>query len=179
MTAKIDSEGKADKPLPSFRLETLKKRSEFKEASGGPRYSTKSFTMLRRIPPSGIAAPDGWGIRFGFTVTKKVGNSVVRNRIRRRLREAVRSASPEFPEASPERGSLDLVILARRDALEIDFGMMVADVARAVAVLATRSERKREGDRSGRGQGGHTPAPTENIPAPVQKSTETGNPRLS
>lgn len=139
MTIRTDFEGKAEKPLPSFRLDTLKKRSEFKQASGGPRYSTKSFTMLRRLVSSADSGPEaGAGIRFGFTVTKKVGNSVVRNRIRRRLREAVRVASAEFPR----EGALDLVILARPDALGIDFQVMVADIARAVAVLATRGVRK-------------------------------------
>ena len=146
MTGKNDPEGEADKPQPFFRLETLKKRGEFKEAAGGPRYSTKSFTMLRRIAPANVGAgvigedlagEEKVGIRFGFTVTKKVGNSVVRNRIRRRLREAVRKASASFPPLA-----LDLVILARRDALEIDFQGMVADIARAVTVLATRGERK-------------------------------------
>lgn len=128
-----NSEGKATAPLPFFRLETLKKRSEFKDAAGGPRYSTKSFTMLRRIVPE-----SGVGIRFGFTVTKKVGNSVERNRIRRRLREAVRKAAPGFPPVG-----MDLVILARRDAISLDFVVMVADIARAVAVLATRGESRK------------------------------------
>lgn len=128
-----NSEGKAATPLPSFRLETLKKRSEFKDAAAGPRYSTKSFTMLRRIVPE-----SGAGIRFGFTVTKKVGNSVERNRIRRRLREAVRKAAPDFPPVG-----MDLVILARRDAISLDFVVMVADIARAVAVLATRGESRK------------------------------------
>ena len=36
--------------------------------------------------------------RFGFTVTKKVGNSVIRNRIRRRLREAVRLTDFSLPK---------------------------------------------------------------------------------
>ncbi len=137
------SEGKAAGPVPSFRLQTLKKRREFKEASAGPRYSTKAFTMLRRPIIAGAGgAPDpschGSPIRFGFTVTKKVGNSVVRNRIRRRLREAVREASREFPEIP-----MDLVILARHEAIGIEFAVLVADIARSVAALALRGADRR------------------------------------
>lgn len=123
-------EGKAAMPLPSFRLETIKKRADFKAASGGPRFSTPGFTMLRRPYPAGMAAP---GLRFGFTVTKKLGNAVIRNRIRRRLREAVRRAAPGFP-AFP----MDLVILARHEALALDFAALARDIGRAVAALALK-----------------------------------------
>lgn len=151
MTHHSDHEGKATGPLPSFRLETLKKRSEFKDASGGPRFSTKAFTMLRRPIPAGEGAP---GLRFGFTVTKKVGNSVERNRIRRRLRAAVRASAAAFP---PD--AMDLVILARRDAIALDFVAMVADVTRAVSTLATRGDRR---------------SPS----APAKKRSDNGNPVL-
>lgn len=152
MTEDHDHEGKAIQPLPSFRLETLKKRGEFKDASGGPRFSTKAFTMLRRPVPAGADAP---GLRFGFTVTKKVGNSVERNRIRRRLRAAVRASAVAFP---PD--AMDLVILARREAIALDFAAMVADVTRAVTTLAARGDRR---DPS----------------APAKKRADNGNPVLS
>lgn len=152
MTDHHDHEGKAIRPLPSFRLETLKKRSDFKEAAGGPRFSTRAFTMLRRPVPAGAGAP---GLRFGFTVTKKVGNSVERNRIRRRLRAAVRASAATFPP-----GAMDLVILARREAIALDFAAMVADVTRAVATLAARGDRR---------------APV----APTGNRPDNGNPGLS
>lgn len=47
--------------------------------------------------------------RFGFTVSKKVGNAVTRNRIRRLFREACRLNAEEFP------AGFDYVLLARRD----------------------------------------------------------------
>lgn len=155
MTENPDHEGKAAKPLPSFRLRTLKKRREFTSANGGPRFSTRSFTMLRRPISDGEAAQ---GIRFGFTVTKKVGNAVVRNRIRRRLREAVRAASGRFPSQA-----MDLVILARASALEIDFAAMVRDLAQAVETLARRGERKAASA----------------APAAIGKPRNDGNPVLS
>ena len=96
--------------------------------------------MLRRLPHAD-RSDDVTGIRFGFTVTKKIGNAVVRNRIRRRLREAVRAASGLFP-AGPflPAGPLDLVLLARQEALGINFQSLVADIARAVETLSRRDK---------------------------------------
>ncbi|OYU48413.1 MAG: ribonuclease P protein component [Rhizobiales bacterium PAR1] len=133
MTENADHEGKVSRPLPSFRLETIKKRSAFKAASNGPRFSTPAFTMLRRP----MAPEEASSLRFGFTVTKKVGNSVERNRIRRRLREAVRANAGQLPSTP-----MDLVLLARRAAISLDFASLVADIQRAASTLASRGDRK-------------------------------------
>jgi ribonuclease P protein component len=134
MIEQDNPEGMAEEPMPSFRLETLKKRQDFKDAAVGPRFSTPAFTMLRR-PSDGPCGP--LLIRFGFTATRKIGNSVERNRIRRRLREAVRASASEFPPIG-----MDLVILARRRAIDIRFDALVSDIRRAVQVLSTRDGRK-------------------------------------
>jgi ribonuclease P protein component len=133
MVGPIDHEGEAVGSPPFFRLETLKKRREFKEASGGVRYSTPAFTMLRR-PGALDGSRDA--PRFGLTVTKKLGNSPARNRIRRRLRAAIRAAAPQLPKQG-----IDLVILARQEAIAIAFITLVADVARAASVLAMKPDR--------------------------------------
>jgi ribonuclease P protein component len=125
--------GQAQQRSPSFVLITLKQRREFQEAGRGPRYSTPSFSMVRRLPKTQEAAL--MGLRFGFTVTKKVGSSPERNRIRRRLREAVRAASPRFSGLA-----LDLVILARREVLHHPFTVLTADIVRAVEVLSRRDQ---------------------------------------
>lgn len=54
--------------------------------------------------------------RFGFTVTKKTGNSVIRNRIRRRLREIVR-----LHAAGDARPGMDYVLVGRIEALTAGF----------------------------------------------------------
>lgn len=66
--------------------------------------------------------------RFGLTVTRKTGTATERNRIRRRLREALRGGAAV--EARPDH---DYVIVARREALSLPFAAMVGDVTRAIA----------------------------------------------
>ena len=65
----------------------LKRRAEFQRAGKGRRVGASGFTMQANARVSSDAAE---GPRFGLTVTKKIGNSPARNRIRRRLREAMR-----------------------------------------------------------------------------------------
>jgi ribonuclease P protein component len=66
-------------------------------------------------------------VRVGFTVSKKVGNAVVRNRVRRRLREVVRQASPRGM-----RPGHDYVVIGRRAALDTPFPRLVEDFERAL-----------------------------------------------
>lgn len=62
-------------------------------------------------------------VRIGYTVTKKLGGAVVRNRIKRRLREAARRALPTH--AKPQH---DYVFIARHKALECDFSALVREM---------------------------------------------------
>ena len=87
-------------------------------------------------------------MRVGFTVSKKVGNAVERNRVRRRLREVVRLASP-----SGMQPGYDYVLIGRRRALELPFDRLVEDFNRAlVRVHATPAGSGGGGARAGRGQ---------------------------
>jgi ribonuclease P protein component len=67
--------------------------------------------------------------RFGFTITKKLGNAVKRNRIRRRLKAAVLAASEHG------RPGFDYVLVARPAAFDRPFADLVADVRRALDAL--------------------------------------------
>lgn len=70
------------------------------------------------------------GPRFGFTVTKKLGGAVVRNRIRRRLKAAVAEV-----QAGNARDGYDYVIVARAAALERSYADIMSDVRRAFATI--------------------------------------------
>ena len=65
--------------------------------------------------------------RFGFTVTKKLGGAVVRNRIRRRLKAAIALVA-----AALARPNHDYVIVARREALDRPFADLKKDLERAL-----------------------------------------------
>lgn len=65
--------------------------------------------------------------RVGFTVTKKLGNAVVRNRVRRRLREAMRQIAKERVLAG-----VDLVLIGREAARRRPFAALAADLGQAL-----------------------------------------------
>ena len=101
----------------------LKKRREFLAVRGGEKRRGRLVLVevLDRKAPQ--EAP-----RVGFTVTKKVGNAAVRNRVRRRLREAVRLAA-----AGEMRPGHDYVVVGRREVLGEDFAWLQAELAQRIA----------------------------------------------
>lgn len=112
--------GESPRPL-ALRL---KKRADFLAAAKGRRQHQRCFVLqARQRPEDSPTEPP----RFGFTVTKKVGNSVVRNRIRRRLREALRLA-----DRALSRDRHDYVLVARIEALTAPFEELRGELARAL-----------------------------------------------
>lgn len=73
-------------------------------------------------------------VRVGFTVSRKVGNAVARNRVRRRLREIARMVIPD--EARPD---LDYVLVGRQGALARDFADMRRELQEALKRLKALS----------------------------------------
>ena len=70
-------------------------------------------------------------VRVGFTVTKKIGNAVVRNRMKRRFRALVRDTFPGH--AIP---GADHVLIGRSDGIERDYATLTAELKRALARLS-------------------------------------------
>ena len=76
-------------------------------------------------------ARDDEAIKVGFTCTKKVGNAVVRNRAKRRLREAAEVMIPQFGKPGH-----DYVLIARADTVSRDWNALLDDVKAALIRLA-------------------------------------------
>ncbi len=127
-------------------LGRLTKRAEFLRVARGQRVPAATFTLQsrRREAPERETSSSP---RVGVTVTKSVGGAVVRNRVRRRLKEALRAATP-----LEARGDHDYVLMARREALGRRFAALVDDVRHAFHVA-------RRGGAEGRGRGPVSSAP--------------------
>jgi len=119
----------------------LKKRSEFLAVAKGMRHHESAFTLQALADESGQEP----ACRIGLTVTKKTGNSVERNRIRRRLREALRLGGMARGEIATGKAR-DYVVVARRETLSRGFDLLQADLARAFERIerriATRKSKK-------------------------------------
>ncbi len=102
-------------------LQVLTKRADFVAANKGLRNARPGFVLLTR--PN-----EGAGTRFGITVTKKIGNAVVRNRMKRRFRELLRAALPEG--GLPDH---DHVLIGRAGGVERDFAQMACELDAALA----------------------------------------------
>lgn len=98
----------------------LRRRAEFLALRKGKRASRRAF--LLQALPNGLDEA-----RVGFTVTKKLGNAVMRNRIKRRLRAAAREV---FPSTAPD--GFDFNLLARPAAATQPFAALLDDLRSAL-----------------------------------------------
>ncbi|MEM7687879.1 MAG: ribonuclease P protein component [Pseudomonadota bacterium] len=119
----------------------LTKRADFVAANKGLRNAQPGFVLLTR--PN-----EGLGTRFGVTVTKKIGNAVVRNRMKRRFRELLRAALPESGLADH-----DHVLIGRAGGVERDYHTMAQELDKALVRASqgkgdpARGRRPRRGPR--------------------------------
>lgn len=119
-------------------LARLKRRADFLRVAGVRRKWVTPGVMLQvanaqqgaqRGDQQGTrqAGPDGTTIQIGFTASRKVGNAVVRNRARRRLKAVVDEVMPLY--AKP---GLDYVLIARRDTATRPYALLVEDLKLAL-----------------------------------------------
>lgn len=106
-----------------------------------PEYLQVAATGRKWVTPSFIlqAAPrkDVTPATVGFTVSKKVGNAVMRSKARRRLKEAARLV---FPDYAPQ--AWGFVLIGRQAAISYSFEKMCADMKWALAKLAANADLK-------------------------------------
>ncbi len=100
----------------------LKQRADFVRLAKTGRKAVTHGMVLQAS-----ARDDGAAARLGFTVTKKVGNAVIRNRTRRRLKEAARLLLREHPVAG-----VDLVLIGRDGTRGRPFPELMDDLRRAL-----------------------------------------------
>jgi ribonuclease P protein component len=103
-------------------LPTIRKRADFIAANGGMRTTTPGFILLVRDRKDADTR-----MRVGFTVTKKIGGAVVRNRMKRRFRALAR-------EIVPAKGlsGADHVMIGRAKGIERDFGLLRSELSNAL-----------------------------------------------
>src|SRR5436190_20113378 len=103
-------------------VQRLRQRADFLAAATGGRAPVNGFVL------QALDRREDGPVRVGFTVSKKVGNSPERNRVRRRLREMVR-LSP----STGMRPGYDYVLIGRRAALDLPFERLIEDFTRALS----------------------------------------------
>lgn len=99
-------------------MQRLRQRADFLAAAKGIKVPAAGFVLQARD------RRDDGPVRVGFTVSKKVGQSAERNRVRRRLREIVR-----LSDAIQMRPGHDYVMVGRRAALALPFARMMDELA--------------------------------------------------
>lgn len=117
-------------------ITTLTRRADFVAANSGLRVARPGFVLLAR--PNGAK-----GMRIGITITKRIGNAVVRNRMKRRFRALLRELLPG--EGLPDT---DHVLIGREGGIERDFGKLRNELS---AALARAREGKGDPPRKRRG----------------------------
>ena len=111
------------------RLRRLTKRASFLRAAKGLKVVKPAFVL--QVVPSDELVDD---IGIGFTASRRVGNAVMRNRARRRLRAVARLLLPHHGIAGH-----DHVLVARSTALAYPFAALTTDLTEALAMARART----------------------------------------
>ncbi len=112
------------------KLITLKKRSDFLRLRDAGFKAVRSDFVLQAAP-SVLETPDT--IYLGFTATKKLGNAVVRNRTKRRLRAVAQAVFPEHA-----RVGVDYVLIGRKNTVQTPYDTLCRDLQNALMQIDKR-----------------------------------------
>ncbi|MDP6603783.1 MAG: ribonuclease P protein component [Rhodospirillales bacterium] len=119
----------------------IKRRVDFvRVARAGRKWVAPGLILQVLNAPEGGNSADGRAVvRVGFTVSRKVGNAVVRNRVRRRLRAAVGEVMPAFAGAGH-----DFVVIGRAATRRRPYASLITDLKRGLKRLDVFEDRPTE-----------------------------------
>ena len=146
-------------PVTPLGVGRLKRRADFLRVAKGKRWHAGAMS-LQAAPAEATG-----DVRIGFTLTRKVGNAVIRNRARRRLKEAVRLC-PDLPVVADH----DYVIIGRVEALRLPFETLKRDLARAIRGVHESGRPGRPRSEAGKRSG--TSTSPQATPSQMKPSTE-------
>ena len=108
-------------------IQVIEKRSHFLRAARGQRHHSKTVIVQK------FDRKDGAGIRVGFTCSKKVGNAVLRNRAKRRLRAAAQMILAQHGQLG-----CDYVLIGKHDTTaNLPFDRLQSDLKYCLSQLAS------------------------------------------
>jgi ribonuclease P protein component len=121
-----DSRASQPRPQEALRLISISQRRDFLAANSAKRAPGPGFVLLVRDRQDGDAQ-----MRLGITVTKKIGNAVIRNRMKRRFRALARDVLPHMGI-----NGADHVMIGRAGGVERDFAALRAELVKALKRVA-------------------------------------------
>lgn len=116
-----------------MNLVRLKKRAEFVAVSKAGNVMHTPYFVVQYLWREQDSAEPSSGIRVGFTVSRKVGDAVIRNRIKRRLREVTRLFAKAYPKAI--NAPLDIVLISRSAAIGASFSELQSSFIQSISKL--------------------------------------------
>lgn len=99
-------------------MQSLKKNKDFNKVyNHGKSYATRNLVLYL------LAAPENDDNRYGLSVSKRIGNAVVRNKLKRRLREVIREFEKKY-----DFKSYDIIFIARNPVVDLNYQQIKRDV---------------------------------------------------